>query len=87
MTRSGLRNKLLGMSEGSDPTRPPEAELMDTVARYGCFAAVVVSPGGRHVKRGSAGTRGEVNHADWTGWSTDRTLWVTGLVSGLSTSV
>ena len=32
MTGSGLRNELPGRSEGSDPTRPPEAELMDTVA-------------------------------------------------------
>ena len=33
MTGSGLRNELPGRSKGYDPTRPPEAKLMDTVAR------------------------------------------------------
>ena len=150
MTGSGLRNELPGRSEGSDPTRSPEARLMDTVARlqlvealkfgqlgrstsggqtspfrskpvvftstkvpkfcwsdklgtiptsvwgdrtvewvgrrYGCSAAVVL-PGGRRVKRDPVGTRGEASHADQTGRGTYRTLWVTGSVSGLSTSV
>ena len=32
MTRSGLRNRLPGGSDGSDSTQTPEAVLMDTVA-------------------------------------------------------
>ena len=33
MTGPGLRNRLPGRSDGFDPTRTPEAVLMDTVAR------------------------------------------------------
>ena len=33
MTGSEIRNRLPGRNEGSDPTRAPEAELMDTMAR------------------------------------------------------
>ena len=33
MTESELRSRLLDKDEGSDPTRAPEAELMDTVTR------------------------------------------------------
>ena len=37
--------------------------------------------------RGPSGTGGEANHVNRTGRGADRTLWVTGLAGGLSTSV
>ena len=45
MTRSGLQNRLPGGSDGSDPTRTPEAVLMDTVTHLQLEVMTLGPPG------------------------------------------